>query len=151
MTRAEWIAYYSRPRARHVAGALGTTSDSVHALKLRLDPQVAALHSEATACALPLEKRAAWDAFRAAWLAYRDGPDAGILGFGTGPIFDEGLAFEGQIGAWEKDLAAAGCAPVAPPVQPHGGEEKKGGDDALKWLGIGAAVLGGAILVKSFT
>jgi hypothetical protein len=130
-----------------------TTSESVRALKSEIDPVVAALDHQVDGCAgLPEEKRAAWKAFRGGWIAYRDAPDSGFLGFGTAPLFDTGLAFQAQAKAWQAEIAGACGGPVAPPVvehdEPHKSDTESIADTARVVVFGLVAVVGGVLALQ---
>jgi hypothetical protein len=136
-----------RSRAHSTSGAfeLGTTAEAVRAQKLRIDPTVRALDASVVTCTkLTNEERVGYIAFSQSWRAYFDGPDSGLLGFGTGPLFDTGQAFAQQAQTW-KNLIDSKCGSSGPSL-PGLNEQTQAGTDALQllgWAGIALAVAWG--------
>jgi hypothetical protein len=106
-------------------------------LKDAIDPSMRATDVAVKNCpgVTPAE-RAAWDAFFAAWVKYRDEPLPWL--FGAANLYDLGEAFQAQLAQWQAQLKGRCTVPGPAVVDPHA--EDEGQASVIKWA-AGAVIV----------
>lgn len=120
-------------------GLIGTWPADVRREKARIDVPMQSTHASTACPQLPAATRGAWTQFYLAWAAFRD-EDPGW--FGSGAAYDEALAYERRLIAWQTEIARH-CAIIGPVVKPTDAPSADVGEttsDAIKWV-AGAAIV----------
>jgi hypothetical protein len=122
-------------------GVLGTTKALVRAKKNELNPHWESTDADVDACpGLTAPERAAWKRSLASWREFYRADDDWLFGFGTGPIYDQALAYQAALAGWQEKIRVT-CALSTPGV-PRPPEEAGSADlvSAIKFAAVAVVV-----------